>query len=163
MCVLLDYGAETKGYRLWDPRRAKVFYRRDVLFDESSRGIEEEPSKAKEKNEKWHVKIDSLRDQEQVVDEEPVVEETTEPVLQRSERKRRPPDYYGEWVTVSTEPDEPKTARQALASPDKAKWMAAMEKEIESLRVNDAWDLVIVSKSIKDISLRVYMYFHRTR
>ena len=84
------------------------------------------------------MKIDSLRDQEQVIDEEPVVEETTEPVQRRPERERRPPDYYGEWVTVtSTEPDEPKAARQALARPDKDKWMAAMEKEIESLRVND--------------------------
>ena len=29
-CVL-GYGAETKGYRLYDPRRAKVFYGRDVF------------------------------------------------------------------------------------------------------------------------------------
>ena len=34
-CVLLGYGTETKGDRLYDPRRAKVFYSRDVLFDES--------------------------------------------------------------------------------------------------------------------------------
>ena len=142
-CVLLGSGTETKGYRLYDPRCAKVFYSRDVLFDESCSGFEKEPSKAKEKNEKWHVKIDSLRDQEQVIDEEPVVKETTEPVLRRPERERRPPDYYGDWATVtSTEPVEPKTARQALASPDEAKWMAAMEKEIKSLCVNDVWDLV---------------------
>ena len=97
------------------------------------------------------MKIDSLRDKEQVVDEEPV-EKTTEPVLQRSERERRPPDYYGDWVTVTnTEPDEPKTARKALASPDKAKWMAAMEKEIESLRINDVWDLVELPKDRKAV------------
>ena len=38
--------------------------------------------------------------------------------------------------------DEPKTVKEALASPDKAKWMTAMEKEMESLRTHDDRDLV---------------------
>ena len=41
-CVLLGYGNERKGYRLYDPRRERVFYSRDVVFDESSRGIVKE-------------------------------------------------------------------------------------------------------------------------
>lgn len=39
-CVLLGYGIETKGYRLYDLKRAKVYYSRDVLFNESIHGIE---------------------------------------------------------------------------------------------------------------------------
>ena len=32
-CVLLGYGTERKGYRLYDPSRERVYYSRDVVFD----------------------------------------------------------------------------------------------------------------------------------
>lgn len=42
--------------------------------------------------------------------------------IQRSERGRKPPDYYGEWVAVATnQTTEPKTAKYVLFSSDKAK------------------------------------------
>ena len=34
-CVLLGYGANQKGYRLYDLERMKVIHNRDVAFDES--------------------------------------------------------------------------------------------------------------------------------
>ena len=40
-CILLGYGTTTKGYRLYDPKRTRVFYSRDVLFNELERGIKE--------------------------------------------------------------------------------------------------------------------------
>ena len=43
---------------------------------------------------------------------------------------------------MNAESHEPTTLKEALASPDKAKWMKAMEKEMESLYENDVWDLV---------------------
>lgn len=43
-CIFLGYGTETKGYRLYDPERRRVFYSRDVLFNESKGGVEKEPS-----------------------------------------------------------------------------------------------------------------------
>jgi len=43
-CILLSYGTERKGYRLYDPRCERVFYSRDVVFDESSHGIKKEQS-----------------------------------------------------------------------------------------------------------------------
>ena len=36
-CILLGYGAEIKGYRLYDVERGKVLHSRDVIFAESSR------------------------------------------------------------------------------------------------------------------------------
>ena len=41
-CIFLGYGQGTKGYRLYDPQRRKVFYSRDVKFNETKREIETE-------------------------------------------------------------------------------------------------------------------------
>lgn len=40
-CILLDYGTEVKGYRLYDEQSCRVIFSRDVIFDESQLGIEE--------------------------------------------------------------------------------------------------------------------------
>ena len=34
-CILVGYGEETKGYRLYDPTRAKIIFSRDVVFKEN--------------------------------------------------------------------------------------------------------------------------------
>ena len=39
-CVLIGYGNEVKGYRLYDPDR-EVFFSRDVNFNESEVGLKE--------------------------------------------------------------------------------------------------------------------------
>ena len=38
-CVLVGYGAETKGYRLSDINKRKVFFSRDVSFNENKASI----------------------------------------------------------------------------------------------------------------------------
>ena len=43
---------------------------------------------------------------------------------------------------MNAESNKPTTLKEALASPDKAKWMKAMEKKMKSLHTNDVWDLV---------------------
>ena len=135
-CVFLGYGSETKGYRLQDPKRKRVFFSRDVLFNESNVGIEKEPS---ELNERQCVELDSFSEEETVSE--------SEPELQRSGRERRPLNHYGEWASVAGgNVKEPATVREALASPEKSKWMNAMEKEMQSLRKNDVWELVELPK-----------------
>ena len=100
------------------------------VFNESDHGVEKEPS---EEEEKWYI------------DEEPFADEAAEPVLQQSEREIQPPNYYGERVTIANgKTKEPVHVEEALGSPDKAKWLNAMEMEIESLHVNDAWDWEVV-------------------
>ena len=40
---------------------------------------------------------------------------------------------------------------EAMASPNKEKWWAAMEKEMDSLKKNDVWDLVKLPKDRKTV------------
>ena len=73
-----------------------------------------------------------------------VANEAPEPqVMRRSERDRRPPTYYGEWATTANDDgSEPRTVNEALSSPKRAKWEKAMKTEMESLKINDVWELV---------------------
>ena len=48
----------------------------------------------------------------------------------------------GRATVTNAELTGPTTVKDALSSPDKAKWMSAMEKEIEFLQKNDVWELV---------------------
>ena len=50
---------------------------------------ESEQKEPSEEEEKWYINT------------EPVADEAAEPVFQQSERERRPPNYYGERVTIA--------------------------------------------------------------
>ena len=153
-CVLLGYGTEIKGYRLYDPERARVFHSRDVIFNEKEKGIEKEPETMHEG--KRYVQIECPSIEERVdEDTEPVQTTSEEPSmsgLRRSARSRQPPDFYGIRVNVASEHlNEPTSMTEALASPNKVKWKEAMEKEMESLHKNDVWDLVKLPKGRKAV------------
>ena len=149
-CVLLGYGTNQKGYRLYDLGRMKVIHSRDVILDETSMpGIQKEETTVK------YVELE--------VEEEPVIEETVTPNppdsvpeestasdpivsesgLRRSTRNKQKPDRYSHNLTMaSTEQQDPSSVAEAKSSPDKAKWEKAMEGEMESLHSNDVWELV---------------------
>ena len=69
--------------------------------------------------------------------------------LRKSDRKRSPPVRLNEVYTHNSElidvPPEPLTYREAISSDDKNHWIDAMNKEIESLKDSDTWQLVEVS------------------
>lgn len=152
-CVLLGYGTETKGYRVYDPVRARVLHSRDVIFNEKERGLDEGPKTMQE--EKHYVDIECHNEELAGEDTKPVQTTSQEPSvsgLRRSARNRQPPDFYGIRVNVASEVlNEPTSMTEALASPDKVKWTEAMEKEMESLHKNDVWDLVMLPKGRKAV------------
>ena len=61
------------------------------------------------------------------------------------------PDYYGNRVTVADTSGDPTSWKEVMASTDKAKWIIAMEKEMESLHANEVWDLVELPKDRKAV------------
>ena len=149
-CVLLGYGTETKGYRLYDIQRQKVIYSHDVLFDESRRGIQEEPEA---KNGDKYIELDSTSNEGGT--EEIMTDKVQGPEQRRPTRKRQPPHHYGEWVSLSREEvKEPLTTKEALSSAESSKWSEAMHKELKSLKDNDVWELVELPENKKAVGCR---------
>ena len=147
-CIFLGYGTETKGYRLYDQKREKVFFSRDVVFNEKKRRIE------KEKNMEEENRYEQIECVDEDTGEPPqsTINEQPEPVLRRSARERQPPDFYSARVNIASEVlNEPTSMTEALASPERAKWMDAMDNEMNSLHMNDVWDLVKLPKDRKAV------------
>ena len=159
--MLLGYGTNQKGYRLYDLECMKVIHSRDVVFDKISMpGILQE-------------KETTIKYVELEIEEEPVIDKTVTPnpqdsvheeitvheqvgeestasnpivsesVICRSTRNKQKPDRYSYNLTMaSTEQQDPSSVAEAKSTPDKDKWEKAMEREMESLHSNEVWELV---------------------
>src|SRR4030081_1093696 len=40
-CILVGYGNDCRVYHVWNPKNDKVFYSRDIVFDETQIGIQD--------------------------------------------------------------------------------------------------------------------------
>lgn len=138
--IMLGYGSETKGYRLYDPEKKKVFYSRDVIFNETELYMQKESSTTVEKT----VEI-SFSDS---VPESEEPQEVPAQQNQRPTRERRPPNYYGEWTTAVTN-NEQLSVEKALKQKE---WNTAMKNEIQSMKENDVWELVELPAKKKLVS-----------
>ena len=80
-----------------------------------------------------------------------------QPANTRPRREIRAPTRYGLAYSHAAEaiyPDEPGSYREAMASPEKEKWQAAMQDELNSLNDNSTWTLVDRPKVKKVITGR---------
>ncbi|KAF2361468.1 Integrase catalytic core [Trinorchestia longiramus] len=139
ICVLLEYGSGTKGYRLYDFNAKKVLLSRDVIFNESRcMSFEKQPLKEIE------CVPCSYPQEEKHEDSEGKLE------LRRSTRNRAAPDRYGKWVCLAqNEFDIPANVEEALHGPESKQWKAAMEEEMAPLNTNNVWFLVECPKNKK--------------
>lgn len=143
-CIFLGYGATTKAYRVYDVKRSKVVISRDIIFDESVRGVEEPKSPVNQT-----VYMDSSSEDESMEDTDETVVGQDRVVDGRPARVRRPPNRYGEWVNLTRDNIEPSSVSEALSGSDKKKWQSAMDREMESLMKNEVWELVTLPRGRK--------------
>lgn len=131
-CWMMGYGDTTKGYRLYDQLRERVFYSRDVTFDEQGQGDQEQ--------EKTHGQnTPSESDVEEESGGEQNDESNPDPPRRYPGRIRRGPQKWGEWVTLAEE--DPTTRKEAMATSRSGDWKAAMDSELRSLKENEVWSL----------------------
>ena len=158
-CVLLGYGSVQKGYRVYDRLTQKVFYSRNVKFDE--REIESPPVEEEEPAQRPLI-LDPVGEPEsdrEAGDEEnggtnADTPDAAEPPPRRSARKGGPVDYYGFPQVHLTIHSEPTTFEEATGCPEKAKWKEAMGKEIKSLKDNKVWELTTLTPGKKGIGCK---------
>ena len=130
--IFLGYGIGVKGYRLYDKAQKRIFYSRDVTFNETNLIADNEITKNTH-DEPSVMEIECGQDAD-------IIDTSEEEEQQRRQRERHPPNRYGEWAYIANAED-PVTAKMALSSPDAEKWKKAMESELDSLHKNDVWDL----------------------
>jgi hypothetical protein len=171
-CILLGYGTNVKGYRLYCLEEQTVFYSRDVIFNEKKFGFEDQYSEKPELVEIdlpevvfQNVNADNERVEESdstIEDpaiEDSVIEDTVdesaadEISVRRSNRQRKRPDHYGVWINSAQQTDcqVPTTYEEVLTSPEKQKWLDAMNEEMSSFEINDVYDLIEQPKDKKAI------------
>ena len=157
-CVLLGYGNVQKGYRVYDHLTQKVFYSRNVKFDEreiASSPVEEEPAQ-------HPLILDPINESESSPEEGDEEDGSTgadppvvaDPLPRRSTRERRPVDYLGFPQAHLTIHSEPTTFEEATDCPEKAKWKEAMGKEMKSLEDNEVWELTALPPDKKAIGCK---------
>lgn len=140
-CILLGYGEETKGYRLYDDRTKKVLYSRNVQFSEQTQKCRHDSAGVDDEDGDYRLVIDFTGNPEadtvqDVEEEQPIA--SVPP--RRSTRQTREPDYY--WREQGNLTETPTNFDNANTSKDSTQWKRAMEAEMKSLRENDVWDLV---------------------
>ena len=69
------------------------------------------------------------------------------PPPRRSNRERRPTDFYGDTVHLTIH-QEPSSFNEARSSPEKDQWSRAMDMEMESLRTNEVWELTTLPPAV---------------
>ena len=159
-CIFLGYTAQSKGYCLYDSEKLSVIFSRDIVFNESSTGIETEQEEKRLIQVETFPEEESEREENSDQDRTPDEDEAEshpegeiDQVPQRkSTREVKRPDYYGAQVYAAAElQSEPESVEEALFSAEKEKWKAAMQKEMESIYSNDVWDLVELPKDCKTV------------
>ena len=141
-CILLGYGDAMKGYRLYDESRLKVIHSRDVRFDEAD-GTDVIIEPVRESTEELSDDEDSATSEEDSENEHVADDHVPdEPMLRQSQRQRREPDRYGEWVMIASDDTSPNSYADAMKGDKKNLWKDAMKKEMESLHSNEVWELV---------------------
>lgn len=156
-------GYAPTGYHLWDKKKRKIQIARDVKFQEQTEtGQNQEENE--EKDLKFYIKEEEETDEncEENVEEEDsddntintetdiiwdeeepqrideIQEALEEPISEtpqrKSERTRRIPDRYTDYVLL--------TYNEAVTGLDKNKWNQAIEEEKTSLINNNTWKLI---------------------
>ncbi|GFR07771.1 retrovirus-related Pol polyprotein from transposon TNT 1-94 [Trichonephila clavata] len=160
--ILVGYSGEKDGYRIWIKDQNKVTLSRDVIFQNEKLSCVPDVSSTDIQNSDMEIVKKPLQTPEADVEKEMEeiscnAEDTEETLVQQSSRNLRDrsilkvPAKFDSFVLLA-EHIEPETYKEAMASEDSDKWLAAMKEELESLSNNNTWILVNLPSDRKAIA-----------
>ncbi|KAJ0589930.1 putative RNA-directed DNA polymerase [Helianthus annuus] len=169
--LVIGYGSEKMGYRLWDNEGRKVIRSKNVIFNENelykdrnTKGpevqkeyVEFESGETRkeasvdilengdESSDSGSLGDDSSNDseEEEATPSTPNSPDTPQVQPRRSSRATRPPNRYSASVNyiLLTENGEPQCYSEAMGLKDSFQWELAMKDEMKSLEKNKTWHL----------------------
>ncbi|MCO6516483.1 MAG: hypothetical protein J6586_08315, partial [Snodgrassella sp.] len=147
-CIFVGYPKETMGYYFYYPPENKVFVARYGDFLESEFVVQEISGRVYDLEDDLNNALPSENTSTLPIEPEslgPPPEVEVVPI-RRSSRSVKAPDRLCLNVEVDQHTlgdlNEPTSYRAAINSPQKAKWKAAMDGEIQSMHDNEVWEEV---------------------
>ncbi|CAI5480245.1 unnamed protein product [Closterium sp. Yama58-4] len=175
-CVHLGLAAESKGWLLWEPSKGVLFDSRDVKFIEGMMygSWEKQPeARVSQQMEQITMQLDLTPSVWEEGEEAAAGNGDGEKVQEASaggENEQQlgteeallilphgyDPDEEDEpaYCFLAPAPEEPASMEEALAGPDRDKWLASRDAEYQSLLENRTWDLVVLPDGKKAIQCK---------
>ena len=161
-CLMLGYSSHSKGYRLWNLTDNNITVSRDVTFDESKFGFNDE---RKNNNVEEIIYMDDteVRDRKnnnnnnvnlrgnEIIETGREMNEGKRNLRDRLKLKR--PDYYAA-TSQTILADEPVNYKEAMKRIDAEKWLEATNEEYSALIGMGVWDLEELPKGRKAIGCK---------
>ncbi|CAI7859082.1 unnamed protein product [Closterium sp. NIES-53] len=164
--VHLGLAAESKGWLLWEPSKGVLFDSRDVKFVEGMMygGWKKQPeTKVSQQMEQITIQLD-LTPSVWEEGEEAAAEggaDVAEQQLGNEEALLILPHGYDPdeedepaYCFLAPAPEEPASMEEALAGPDREKWLVSRDAEYQSLLGNGTWDLVVLPEGKKAVQCK---------
>lgn len=156
--IMVGYAENSKAYRIFDPISQTIIISRDVKFNDDCMNKEETPKpseyydvqifdKSEEKSEANPPENENQLNEASEEDEQ--IQPSSPQPLRRSTRQTTKRKFLTYRVY-----EEPQTHNQAMQSPQKEEWHAAMTTEYNSLIKNNTWNLVELPKDRKAIKCK---------
>ncbi|GKB26814.1 retrotransposon protein, putative, ty1-copia subclass [Tanacetum coccineum] len=147
---LLRYPKETVGYSFYNPSKNKVFVARNAEFFESNLIDQEASGSLKDleiiQEEDTNPSLDTSLNHEEDDQEIDEPQSDINPIRRSTRIKHAP---YRMCLYIDAEEHElgdlgkPANYKAALLDPESKKWLAAMNVEMQSMKDNDVWELVV--------------------
>uniref|UniRef100_A0A5S6Q9M3 Reverse transcriptase Ty1/copia-type domain-containing protein n=1 Tax=Trichuris muris TaxID=70415 RepID=A0A5S6Q9M3_TRIMR len=168
--VLIGYGNRVKGYRLMDPKTARVWYSRSVRIMEEPaqmtlRRRDRRPTEHSKAAPQVMVNLDEWESHHKEGSvEDAAVKENQVSTPRRSERlaakdeKRLRPQFSQNyvWKAMDSGPKEPATWDEMLQLPavERQRWLKAVDAELSSLEKHRVWEMTALPVGKQVISAK---------
>nr|GEW26553.1 hypothetical protein [Tanacetum cinerariifolium] len=163
-CIFVGYPKETMGYSFYYPPENKLFVARNAKFLKNSLINHEASGSLNDheliQDEDTHLFLDTTLNHEE--DDEP--QSDINPI-RRSTRKCRPTDRLCLYIDAEEHElgdlGEPANYKAALLDPESDKWLNVMNVEMQSMKDNEVWELVMLPPNRKVI-VHKWLFKHKT-